>query len=282
MTGPKPVSTDWQILELLAATPVSRTWRVAIGDQLAVLRQDEPGAGRLGLDRVAEPGVLRAAAAAGLGPRCLLADPARGELLTQWLPGRAWSAAELREPGNLVRAAALLRRLHATPLTGPLVDLGAGIDRYAAAAGGEWADLAAAAREQLARALGVGAPLGATVVPEGAPMTGGAAEPLCFCHNDPTPGNFIAAPDGGLHLIDWEYAGRCHPGFDLGGLAAGADLTEELVVVLLTAYRGRPPSRAETDRHRSWQAFCRTLGALWARVLEVPLGEADPGLRADS
>jgi thiamine kinase-like enzyme len=251
------VAPQWEIRESLAATPVSQTWRVAVGGTLAVLRQDEAGAGRLGLNRVAEPDVIRAAAAAGLGPACRFADPGRGLLLTEWLPGRACSAADLQEPVNLSRAAALLRRVHATPLAGPVVDLGAAIDRYAAAAGSGSVDLAATAREQLARALApVGAPLGATL-------------PLCFCHNDPTPGNFIASPAGQLHLIDWEYGGLCHPGFDLAGLALGANLPGEQIAVLLTAYRGRPPTRAEIARHHAWEALCRSLGSLWLAALGV-------------
>jgi len=245
------VAPQWEIRESLAATPVSQTWRVAVGGTLAVLRQDEPGAGRLGLNRVAEPDVIRAAAAAGLGPACLFADPARGLLLTEWLPGRAWTEADLREPGNLSRAAALLRRVHATPLAGPVVDLGSAIDRYAAAAGSGSVDLAATARKQL---VSVGAPLGATLT-------------LCFCHNDPTPGNFIASPAGQLQLIDWEYAGLCHPGFDLAGLAVGAKLTGQQVAVLLTAYQGRPPTRAEFARHGAWEALCRSLATLWTAAI---------------
>jgi thiamine kinase-like enzyme len=81
-----------------------------------------------------------------------------------------------------------------------------------------------------------------------------------------------------LHLIDWEYAGLCHPGFDLAGLTLGAELMAEQVDLLLTAYRGRPPTPAETDTHRVWEALCRSLGALWAAAL----AEVDPGFRADS
>ncbi len=235
---------QWDVRSLLAATAVSRTWRVALRGQLpgrlAVLRLDEPGAARLGLNRVAEPEVLKAAAAAGLGPACLLADPARGLLLTEWLPGRAWTAADLQEPAKLRRAAALLRRLHATPLAGPVVDLDAALARYARAATGA-----------------TGVP-GETGVPG---ATGG--ENVCFCHNDPTPGNFIESPAGELRLIDWEYAGLCHPGFDLAGLALGAGLNREQVAVLLTAYRGRPPTPDEAASHRHWEAFCHRLGVLW-------------------
>lgn len=245
------IPPDCRVEELLASTPVSRTWRVVADGRPAVLRVDEPGARRLGLDRVAEPGVLAAAAAAGVGPACLAADPARGTLLTGWLPGRAWSAADLKEPGNLRQAAALLRRVHGLPLAAPAIDLAGAIDRY-----GGPPDRVRAARAQLARCL-AGAGAG----------EGRAGEGLRLCHGDPTPGNFIAGPEGRLHLIDWEYAGLCHPAFDLAGLALGAGLDAAGDEFLLAAYGGCPPGAADRDRHRDWKAFCQALGDLWAGAL---------------
>jgi len=249
-----PLSGAWEIQAPLAVSAVSRTWRVQAGERLAVLRLDESGARRLGLNREAEPGVLGTAAAAGVGPACLHADPARGLLLTEWLPGQAWTAALLRQPANLRQAGELLRRVHALHPAGPLVDLGTAIDRYAGAAGPAGTALAATARERLAAAIGS----------RFDPLAGR----LCLCHNDPTPGNFIAAPDGQLRLIDWEYAGLCHPGFDLGGLAEGAGLTGgEAAGVLLEAYLGHPPTAGETGWLRAWQELCQVLGQLWTAAL---------------
>lgn len=257
MTGPgnppPALPPGWVIQETLAITRVSRTWRVLVDGRQAVLRVDEPAARRLGLDRAAELAVLRAAAAAGLGPACLDADPAGGRLLTEWLPGRAWSAGDLREPANLRRAAALLRQVHGLPPAGPVVDLAAAIDRYAALGGPLAPGAAREAREQLARCLAADA--------------GASAGGLCLCHNDPTPGNFIAAADGSLRLIDWEYAGLGHPAFDLAGLALGAGLDAAGDDVLLGAYSGRQPRPGERARHRAWKALCQALGTLWAGAL---------------
>lgn len=242
-------------LDLLASTPVSQTWRVAVGEGTAILREDRLGARLLGLDRAAEPGVIRAAAAAGIGPALIAADAAQGRLLVQWLPGRTWQAADFADDSRLHQVAQLLRRLHATPLDSPRMDLDRAIDRYARAtrdAGSSAPPLVAAAREALL-----------------------ACEPLPpqswrFCHNDPTPGNFIAGPDGALHLIDWEYAGLCDPSFDLAGVAAGAGLADEQSRFLLASYLGRAPDAAELARHRSWQVFCRALAALWQGVIDIP------------
>jgi thiamine kinase len=253
MTGPTAAAQppwSWAIGAALAVTPVSRTWRVRVGERQAVLRVDEPGARRLGLNRMAEPAVLRAVAAADLGPGCLRADPAGGVLLTEWLPGQACTADGLRQPATLRQAAALLRRVHDLPVSGPALDLRAAIDRYAGAAGPAGATLAGTAREHLERVMGSRESLGLAKA--------------CLCHGDPTPGNFIAGPDGGLKLIDWEYAGVGPPGFDLGGLAAGSGLTADQSGLMLEAYLGRAPTRAEMDGIEAWAGLCQILGSLWA------------------
>ena len=230
------------IRTLLAQTPVSRTWQVSVDDQLAVLRIDGPGAARLGLNRQAEPGVLRVVAARGLGPACLAADPARGLLLTQWLPGVACTPADLRQPALLAEAAALLQRVHATPASGPVVDLEEAVGRYARAAGPAAELLADATQAQLAICL------------EADP------EPLCLCHGDPTPPNLIRP---GLRLIDWEYAGLNHPGFDRAGFSVGAGLTAVEGDSWLAAALRHPPDAQERWRHAAWEGFCRLLSELW-------------------
>ena len=240
--------------ELLAATPVSRTWRVPHGSACAVLREDMPLARRLGLNRAAEPGVIQAAAAAGIGPALIAADPERGSLLTEWLPGRSWTPADLQVPGNAARAARLLRRLHATPLAGPRVDLADAIRRYAALAGPAAEALAADASRQLTA------------------LFREQAEPPVFCHMDPTPGNFIEDDAGFLRLIDWEYAGLCHRGFDLAilGVAAGTDGGSARD--LLTAYLGREPAGEEVRRHQAWADFSRCLTRLWEEAATCTQG----------
>lgn len=240
----------WQVLRPLAATRVSCTSLVVWQGRRAVLREDRPGARRLGLPRFTEPLVLAAARQAGLGPGCLWADPHRGLLLTEWLPGRACTLAELGQPDLLERAAALLRRLHATPLSAPAVNLPAIVECYAVAAGPGAEELAGEVRAAWAGVSSVG-----------------LAERPCFCHNDPTPGNFIAGAGGRLHLIDWEYAGVGLPGLDLAGFALGAGLTAPQVGAFLQAYRGRPPTRAETASQEVWESFVRRLGTLWRAAL---------------
>jgi thiamine kinase-like enzyme len=63
------------------------------------------------------------------------------------------------------------------------------------------------------------------------------------CHNDLLSGNIIrVAGDGGLRLVDWEYAGMGDPRFDLGNLSINNDFDEATDDRLLEAYYGEPPS----------------------------------------
>jgi len=250
------LGADWPVAAILARTPISTTCRVTGPDGTpAVLRVDGPGARALGLDRAREPPLIARAAAAGLGPPLLGADPAAGRLLTGWVPGQALTAAQLAAPGVLARAARLLRHLHGTGAAGPPIPLEAAITRYGdlAGPGTRAGERVRTARARLAAARDLS---------EGAPV---------FCHGDPTPGNFIAGPGGRLTLIDWEYAGLADPYFDLAGLATGPGDH------LLTAYLGRAPRAPERARLAAWLAFAVELTALWtAAVANLPGGESGP------
>ncbi len=61
-------------------------------------------------------------------------------------------------------------------------------------------------------------------------------QPWTFAHGDLTARNVIRRPDGGLTLIDWEWAGRYPPGYELaflwfsfGDLPGGRDRVESVV-----------------------------------------------------
>ncbi len=243
-------AVDLQILESLAESPVSATWLVTVSGRRAVLRVDRPLARQLGLPRHAEPGVLRAVAAAGLGPGVLAADPERGLLLTEWLPGRSLSAGDDPGPGSLRAVAGLLRAVHALEIAAPSLDLYTVIDRYARLAGSQGAGLAAGVRGRLSACLAL------------------PGLPAAFCHNDPSPANIITTAtipsnDSHLRLIDWEYAGQNQPEFDLAVYAAEARLSPAAATGLLQRYLGRSPDSAEWRRHEAWLAFYFDLALLW-------------------
>ena len=88
-----------------------------------------------------------------------------------------------------------------------------------------------------------------------------------LCHNDLLAANLIDA-DGRLWLVDWEYAGMGHHGFDLGNLSANARFTDEQDHELLTAYQGQftPVHLAEL---RIFRAMSLLRESLWATIQTV-------------
>jgi thiamine kinase-like enzyme len=88
------------------------------------------------------------------------------------------------------------------------------------------------------------------------------------CHNDLLPANVLRA-DGRIMLVDWEYAGMGHRFFDLGNLAAGAELGELEEERLLTAYLGRAPSSPELAALRLMRIMSDAREAAWGVVQSV-------------
>ena len=175
------------------------------------------------LDVAAEARVMRAAAAAGLAPRVIGADAESCALLTEYRAGaQPWTVPAARLAANIARAADLLRALHRVPATLP---------RFVAAdvAEGYVARLAPAGRHEL------------TLAEELVRLARGydaryRADSLC--HNDLVAANVL--DDGGLALVDFEYAVCGAPVLDLASLAGMNDYTESQRGDLLTAYYGDP------------------------------------------
>jgi len=191
-----------RVVRRLHESPVKSVWLVERRGERFVLRVDQALACDLGLDRGAELRVLRDAYRAGFAPEPVLlvpggtgypGDTGPAILVTRYAAGRAWSAALLREPARLRRLAFLLRDLHAADLDGPPLDLDAALTCYAALAGTTAARALALRAHRLIRKLG--------------------RAHSTLCHNDPIAANVVGSRQA--VLIDWEYAGRGDPVFDL-------------------------------------------------------------------
>lgn len=237
-----------RILCRLHAGPVKTVWLLGRGDERWVMRVDEPPAAGFAPDRGIEFEVWQAAAAAGLAPQPLwLHRGPPAVLVAQHAAGRAWRAADLALPGRLEALAALLRRVHQARLPGPPLDLGRAMAAHARRIGTPRArELARSARLWLDRA--------------------GSPGPPVLCHNDPIAANVV-----GLRrtvLIDWEYAARGDPLFDLAVIAQHHALPGAQVARLAAAYHGGvgqvPQARLAANRvlydHVLW---------LWLMALAV-------------
>jgi thiamine kinase-like enzyme len=180
-----------------------------------------------GILRFNERAASRAAYAAGVSPLVVYAD--HGVLVLQYIDGKTYTAADIRDPNNFTRVIDLLKRAHqdiAHHLEGPVL-----IFWVFHILRGYIANLRQSQSPRLS--------LLPSLVPRAAKLEAAVGDmPLVFSHNDLLAANFL--DDGKrLWLIDWDYAGYNSPLFDLGGLASNNEFDASLTEILLEQYFGR-------------------------------------------
>ncbi len=208
-----------------------------------------------GVMRFNEHAASRAAAAAGISPRVLHAEP--GLLVIDYIDGRSYDAGAVRADRD--RCVALVGRVHrevARHLRGPVLSFNVFhiIRDYGHT-------LASAPRQDLA-------PL--SRLADAASVLEGSVGPidLVFAHNDLLPGNII--DDGTrLWLVDWDYAGFNTPLFDLGGLSSNSGFSAAEEDAMLVAYFDRPPDAALRRRFRAMLCASLLRETLWSMVSEI-------------
>jgi thiamine kinase-like enzyme len=233
----------------------NRTCKLTLGADQFVLRIAGAGTASY-IDRAGEAHNARLAAAIGIAPEVLYADPAGGLMLTRLIPsGRPLSAADLRQPATLAHAMDLLKRLHESGLAFQgRMELLPKLDQY----------IALAARKGWPEGLDLTPARRAAEAARPALERGGA--PWGPCHIDPVPHNFVVggAPER-LYLLDWEYAAMCEPLWDLAAVSIEAELDEAADRVLLQAYFGAAAPR-QSGRLILYKALLNLLAAAWAVV----------------
>lgn len=96
--------------------------------------------------------------------------------------------------------------------------------------------------------------------------------PKTLSHIDSNFDNFLMLPDGGVRLIDWEYAGMCDPLIDLAMCSIYSYYNIEETETLLEAYFQRKPEELERLIVYAYMALGGFLWSLWA-VYKSALGE---------
>jgi thiamine kinase-like enzyme len=205
----------------------NRNYQVTTPDGSFVARISADGSELLAIDRDCEYRNSLAAAAAGAGAPVVEYRPRDRLLVIGYIDGRTFSAADVAGDENIPRIAAACRRLH-------------GGDRF-----GNDFDMFDIQRRYLsvARARGFTIPAGYDDL---APQFSAAEKALAVraegtvpCNNDLLPANLI--DDGErIWLIDYELSGNNDACFELGNIAAEAQLSPEATEALVTAYYGRP------------------------------------------
>jgi thiamine kinase-like enzyme len=210
-----------------------------------------------GVMRFNELAAARAAAAAGLSPEVLYAEP--GVLVTPFIAGRTWTPADVATPENLRRAVTLIRRCHFEMpkyVRGPVLMFW--VFHVVRGYAGTLRDGKSGHGPRLADLLDRASKLEAAVGPI----------QVVFGHNDLLAANFIDTGDR-LWLVDWDYAGFNSPLFDLANLASNNELSAEMETALLTAYRGAPPDDAFRRAFAAMKCASLLRETMWSMVSEI-------------
>jgi thiamine kinase-like enzyme len=250
-------------LKPLAAGLVNDSYRVERDGRVYSMRMaaDVP---ELGVDREWECRVLQCAARAGLAPAIVCCEPSRGILVAEWTSGHAWTAEELRLPGNVRALTGLLRRVHALPVPSParVMSPAAWIAHY-----GE-----AAARAGMRSAASAGLRGAADARLE--QLAGIPSAHSVLCHSDLHRLNLAAGER--FVLLDWEYAHVSDPCWDLAAWIANNDGTASFAADVLAGYLERPPGEHESERLRLLTWLYDYVCLLWSE-LYLTRRAGDPG-----
>ncbi|MBA2720231.1 MAG: phosphotransferase [Chloroflexi bacterium] len=245
-------------VEVLGGGITNHNLKVAVGDEVFVLRVAGKDTNLLGIDRTVELEATKAAAALGVGPEVVEFVEPEGWLVTRFVEGTTPLVEDMRDPAMLTRVAAALRAYHESPPIPGSFDSFRVVEIYretALARGGsvpsayEWAH-ELASRIELIRAGTAPAP----------------------CHNDLLNANFLDDGDR-LCIVDWEYAGMGDPFFDLANFSINHELDEGGRGALLEAYFGEV--RADDARALELMRFMSDFReAMWG-VVQTAVSELE-------
>jgi Ser/Thr protein kinase RdoA (MazF antagonist) len=242
----------------------NRSFRLCDARHDLVLKLAGAAAAGLGAHGASELAMQSLAARAGLAPPVVVADGARGFIVSRHVGGRMPDAADMRSPRFAGHVGGWLARLHALdPPPGlPPVDFGERAAGYLHRVLAERADpFAKALLGELGRRRAALAP----------------PARLAACHHDLHHRNFIDTGRG-LVAVDWEYAGPGDAAADLASAIGYHGLDDAAIDALLRGYGDSGgPLRARVAA-LGWIFDCLWYGWNAAAALEG-LG-TDPDLQA--
>jgi thiamine kinase len=194
-------------LSRLSGGSVNHVFRVDSDLGRYVLRLNGAAWRRPGVDRGRELALHRAAAAAGIAPAIVYAEPdAQGLLISEYQQGRLWSEQDYQDPAALRRLGERLALLHRLPVS----EIEA-FDPWSIAQ-----DYVRQIKAALDAPERLATPL-AELERSCAALRGSAA-PACISHGDLAYGNLLQGSR--LWLLDWEYAQRSDALMDLACVIA--------------------------------------------------------------
>jgi thiamine kinase-like enzyme len=219
----------------IAAGRTNQNFRAEVDGRPYFVRLPGASTDLLAVDRVNELHNTRAAAEAGVGPRVVAEDPDTGAFALEWIEGRTMSNAAFAAPGEPVRIAAALRRLHAGPRFRDDFDMVRLSAYYLRVVDERGMRIPDGYREHLPAIPRIEGALAAHPLP------------TVPCHNDLLAENYL---DDGVRLwiVDYEYSGNNDPTFELGNTAQELGFDAARQVELCAAYFG--PERFAREGQR--------------------------------
>jgi len=244
----------------LAGGILNRSFRVREGDEDLVLKLAGEAAPGLGASRRSEFAMQALAAGGGLAPPVVLADEARGFIVSRHASGRTPSAGEMHDARLLVRVGAWIAALHALP-----PPVGLAVVDFGERAAGYLSRLQAGSPGGLAIRLAKELTARRAALPRPAQ--------LAACHHDLHHRNFI---DDGRRLlaVDWEYAGPGDPAADLASCIGYHGLRDDGVDALLAGYGQEGAGLRERVAQLTWIFDCLWYG--WNAVAGLSGSAPDP------
>lgn len=234
------------VVTALAGGSLNRSFRLRAGSRDLVLKIAGESAPALGASRRAEFAMQALAAGAGLAPPVVLADAARGFIVSRHASGDMPAVSGMHEPRLLGRIGAWIAALHALPPPAglPVVDFG---ERAAGYLARLQADAPGILVERIGREL---AARRADLPPPAR---------LAACHHDLHHRNFI--DDGRCLLaVDWEYAGPGDPAADLASCIGYHRLGDPGIDALLDGYGEAGPELRGRITSLTWIFECLWFG----------------------
>ena len=230
----------------LAGGAANRSFRLRDARHDYVLRFQGAAAPGLGASRASERAMQSLAAAAGLAPAIILANPTEGILVSQYVAGRTPGLADFRRPRTLRRVGAWIAQLHSLdPPPGlALIDFGARAAEYLAILDSHVPPADAAVLGHRLAGHRAELPPPARIAP---------------CHHDLHHRNFVDTGDA-LLVVDWEYAGPGDRAADLAACIRYHDLDSAGVDALLGGYGEDSPALRLRIAKLGWIFDCLWFG----------------------
>ncbi len=210
-----------------------------------------------GIMRFNELAASRAAAAAGISPEVVYAEP--GVLVLRFIEGRTMTPEDVRDPQTLNRILPLVKQCHKKI---PEYFRGPALVFWVFQVLREYA--ASLVNDHSRRA---GDMPRLREIATGLEQAVGPIE-LVYGHNDLLAANFIDTGQR-LWLVDWDYAGFNSPLFDLGGLASNNDMNEQQERWLLEHYFEAPVAEELWRRYTAMKCASLLRESLWSLVSEI-------------